>query len=91
MKIKQIGKKVEFTFRLPTISKLKCFAGRSRYKQVLADDLIKHFDPIRLKIEDYLKNREYLVAVLKDGRDRASETAEKTIKEVKTRIGLNIL
>ncbi|XP_031632535.1 tryptophan--tRNA ligase, mitochondrial isoform X2 [Contarinia nasturtii] len=62
-----------------------------KYKLVLADDLVNLLDPIRLKIEDYLKNRDYLEAVLKDGRDVASQTAETTLKEVKHRVGVNIL
>lgn len=47
-------------------------------------------DPIRLKIEDYLNNRDYLEKVLKDGRDLAAQTAEVTMDEVKSRIGVNI-
>lgn len=62
-----------------------------RYKLLLADDLIKHLDPIRLKIEEYLKNRDYLQAVLKEGQQRAIATAECTIQDVKRRIGIKIL
>lgn len=58
---------------------------------MLAEDLVNLLDPIRLKIEDYLKNRDYLASVLKDGRNVATETAETTMKEVKERIGVNIL
>ena len=58
---------------------------------MLAEDLVNLLDPIRLKIEDYLKNRDYLASVLKDGRNVAAETAETTMKEVKERIGVNIL
>lgn len=57
---------------------------------MLAEDLVNLLDPIRLKIEDYLKNRDYLEKVLKDGQVLAAETAEATIKEVKSRIGVNI-
>lgn len=59
-----------------------------RYKLILAEDLINLLDPIRLKIEDYLKNRDYLLAVLNDGRIKATETAAKTMSEVKQRIGV---
>lgn len=59
-----------------------------RYKLILAEDLINLLDPIRLKIEDYLKNRDYLLAVLNDGRIKAIETAAKTMSEVKQRIGV---
>ena len=59
-----------------------------RYKFIVADALIEHLNPIRLKIEDYLKNPDYLCSVLADGGDRARETAEKTIDEVKLKVGL---
>lgn len=62
-----------------------------RYKRVLAEDLVLLLDPIRLKIEDYLKNRDYLESVLKDGRDIASHTAQQTMIEVKKKIGVNIV
>lgn len=48
-------------------------------------------DPIRLKIEDYLRNRDYIESVLRDGRDAASQIAENTMAEVKTKIGVNLL
>jgi tryptophanyl-tRNA synthetase len=53
--------------------------------------LIEHINPIRLKIEDFLKNPEYLCSVLADGGDRARETAEKTIDEVNAKVGLGQL
>lgn len=58
---------------------------------MLGDDLVNLLDPIRLKIEDYLKNRDYLETVLKDGRDVATQTAEKTMKEVKNLVGIDVL
>lgn len=59
----------------------------SRFKLLVANELIAQLDPIRLQIEDYLKNTDYLVAVLRDGRDKASETAERTMTEVRERVG----
>lgn len=62
-----------------------------RYKSVVAEDLVELLDPIRLKIEDYLRNRDYIESVLRDGRDAASQIAENTMAEVKTKIGVNLL
>lgn len=62
-----------------------------RYKLVVAEDVINHFDPIRLKIEDYLQNRDYLVQILRRGQATASERAEKTMQEVKQRVGIDVL
>lgn len=66
-------------------------SGFSRYKFVVAEALVEHINPIRLKIEDYLKNPEYLISVLAEGGDQARETAEKTIEEVKSKVGLGKL
>lgn len=62
-----------------------------RYKLVVADAIIEHLNPIRLRVEDYLKNPDYLSSVLADGGDRAREIAEKTIDEVKLKVGLGHL
>lgn len=56
----------------------------------MADAIIEHIDPIRLKIEDYMKNPEYLIDVLTDGGDRARSIAEHTIDEVKRKVGLGV-
>lgn len=58
---------------------------------MLADDLVNLLDPIRRKIEDHLKNRDYIESVLKNGREWALESAEKTMHEVRQRIGVNII
>lgn len=55
---------------------------------MLAEDLVNLLDPMRRKIEDYLKNRDYLLTVLKDGRNRAIGTATNTMDEVKKKIGV---
>lgn len=53
--------------------------------------MIEHINPIRTKIEDYLKNPDYLCSVLAEGSDRAREIAERTIDEVKLKVGLGQL
>lgn len=58
---------------------------------MLADDLVNLLDPIRLKIEDYLKNRDYIETVLRSGREWALESAGKTMCEVRQRIGVDIV
>lgn len=55
---------------------------------MVADALVERFNPIRLKVEDYLKNPDYLQSVLEKGNNKAREVAEKTIDEVKTKVGL---
>lgn len=61
-----------------------------RYKFEVADAVVAHLNPIRLKIEDYMQNPEYLVSVLRQGSEKASEIAETTLDEVKRKMGLGI-
>lgn len=60
----------------------------SRYKFVVADAIVDHINPIRLKMDDYLQNPDYLWNVLSDGNEKAREVAEKTMDEVKAKVGL---
>lgn len=59
-----------------------------RYKFKVADAVIDKLNPIRLKIEDYLKNPEYLVDVLKIGNEKCSQIAEETMVDVKKKVGI---
>jgi len=61
-----------------------------RYKLRVADAVIDKINPIRLKIEDYLKNPEYLVNILKIGTEKCSQTAEETLTDVKKKVGLGL-
>lgn len=56
----------------------------------MADAVIEKIDPIRLKIEDYLKNPEYLIDVMKIGAEKSSRIAEETIVDVKRKVGVGI-
>ena len=59
-----------------------------QYKLLLAEKLIEHFNPVREKIDYYLKNRDHLDQVLSDGSKRAEEIAEQTMSHVRDVIGL---
>lgn len=59
-----------------------------QYKLIVAETLIEHFNPIRIKIEDYLKNPDYLWNIIEKGNIKANEIAEKTLKDVKMKIGI---
>lgn len=56
----------------------------------VADAVIAHINPIRSKIEEYMQNPEYLVDVLRSGGEKSSEVAERSIDEVKDKVGLGI-
>lgn len=59
-----------------------------KYKSVVSDALISHFEPIRLKIAEYNGDKSYLESVLKKGNEKAREVAVQTMKEVKEKVGL---
>lgn len=62
----------------------------SEFKPRLAELIINYFADYRKKYAELSKNPEYIKKVLKDGADKASAIAEKTLKEVKQKIGLII-
>lgn len=55
---------------------------------MVAEALIEHFDPIRIKIENYMQNKDTLNEILRMGNERARKVAIETIKEVKEKVGL---
>ncbi len=57
-------------------------------KKQLAEDIIKKIRPIQEKVFDIVNNSELLLKVIKQGTEKARESANKTIQEVKTIIGL---
>lgn len=56
----------------------------------VADAVIAHLNPIRLRIEEYMRNREYLVDVLRTGGEKSSAVAQRTIDEVKEKVGVGL-
>lgn len=62
-----------------------------KYKFKVAEALIEHLNPIREKIEDYLKHPEFLEQILSEGGQKASFIAEATLAEVKEKVGLRNL
>jgi len=60
----------------------------SEFKPRLAELIINYFADYRKKRAELSKNPEYIKKILKDGAQKASAIAEKTLKEVKEKIGL---
>jgi len=56
-------------------------------KKQLAEDVIKFVSPIREKINHYKNDQALLAKVAKIGAEKANESAEKTLKEVREIIG----
>lgn len=76
-------------YKPETILRFRIFLT-PRYKLRVADAVIDKIDPIRLKIEDYLKNPEYLVDVLKIGSEKCGRIAEETLVDVKRKVGIGL-
>ena len=56
-------------------------------KKQLAEDIIKFTTPLREKILELSSDKEYLNKVVKQGAEKAHESASKTIKDVREIIG----
>jgi len=56
-------------------------------KKQLAEDIIKATDPIRNRVNDILADKKYLAQVVKEGSEKARESASRTIREVREIIG----
>ncbi len=58
------------------------------FKKQLAEDIIKFNAPIRERIKDLEKDNAYLSKVVKEGAEKARESAKKVISEVREIIGI---
>jgi tryptophanyl-tRNA synthetase len=56
-------------------------------KKQLAEDIIKATTPIRERIDEILADNRYLARVVKDGGEKARESASRTVREVREIIG----
>jgi tryptophanyl-tRNA synthetase len=62
--------------------------GCSDCKKVLSDNIIEHLVPIRRRREELVAAPEQVSAALAKGRDKARETAGRTMAEVRKKLGL---
>ncbi len=62
-------------------------SGYGRFKPVVGDAVIEHLRPIREESQRLLKDKAYLEGVYRDGAQRASYEAEKTLRKVYKKIG----
>jgi tryptophanyl-tRNA synthetase len=56
-------------------------------KKQLAEDIIKATTPIRERIDDILTDNKYLARVVKEGSEKARDSASRTVREVREIIG----
>ena len=61
--------------------------GYGKFKPVVGDAVIEHLRPVREEAQRLLKDKAYLESVYKQGAQRASYEAEKTLRKVYKKIG----
>ena len=68
----------------------RCSIRYGDLKKQLAEDVIAYVAPIRERYEQIISDSEYLRKVAATGRDKARESATKTIAEVRKAIGIRL-
>lgn len=61
--------------------------GYGKFKEDLAEVIIEGLRPIQEKFDDLMKNKDYLERVYKEGAERASYIANKTLRKVYRKVG----
>ena len=61
--------------------------GYGKFKPVVGDAVIEHLRPIREESQRLLKDKAYLEGVYREGAQRASYVAEKTLRKVYKKVG----
>jgi tryptophanyl-tRNA synthetase len=56
-------------------------------KKQIGEDIVKFTDPIRNRINEILEDKKYMAKVVKQGAEKARESASRTIREVREIIG----
>ncbi|AKL94115.1 tryptophanyl-tRNA synthetase TrpS [Clostridium aceticum] len=62
--------------------------GYGAFKSDLAELVVESLRPFKEKYDEYMQNPDYITSIYKQGAARATEIAEKTMKDVKKKIGL---
>ena len=63
----------------------------SSFKKLLSELTIDKIEPISKKMNDYLKNKDYLKKILSSGKEKAEDISSKNLLEIKKAIGLLII
>ncbi|GHE30704.1 tryptophan--tRNA ligase [Sphingobacterium griseoflavum] len=68
-----------------------CTIRYGDFKKQLAEDMVLATDPVRSRIQEISNDQEYVQRVVKMGAEKASESARKTIREIRDIIGIKRL
>ncbi|EOC99490.1 tryptophan--tRNA ligase [Caldisalinibacter kiritimatiensis] len=61
--------------------------GYAKFKKDLAEIIVEELRPIREKVEDLMKNKDYLEKVYMEGANKAERAAWKTLRKVYRKVG----
>lgn len=61
--------------------------GYGDFKKAVGEAVVNELMPIQERFKDYISNEDYLVKCFRKAREEALEISEKTLNEVKTKIG----
>ena len=61
--------------------------GYGDFKLAVAEAVAEHLKPIQAKYEDYMKNKDYLESVYKNGAEAARRVNRRTMTKVKKKVG----
>jgi tryptophanyl-tRNA synthetase len=69
----------------------KCEIRYGDFKKQLAEDMVIATEPVRSRIQDISNDEDYIQKALRLGAEKASESAQKTLREVREIIGIKKL
>ncbi len=65
-------------------------AGYGTFKKAVGEAVVANLEPIQQKVKELEKNQDYINEVIKEGAEKASHLAQKTLKKVQKKIGFTL-
>ncbi len=62
-------------------------AGYGTFKTAVGEAVVANLEPIQQKVKDLAKNQDYIDSVIKEGAEKASRLAQRTLQKVQKKIG----
>lgn len=61
--------------------------GYAQFKKDVAEAIVAELSPFRDKVLDYVKNKDYLLSIYKEGEEKANYVSRKTLRKMQKKIG----
>lgn len=69
------------------VEEFKGCGGYGGFKTAVADAVVAEIEPIQKRFKEYSSDKAYIEQVMKEGAEKASYIAEKTLRKVKKKVG----